>query len=60
MRHYRVSIIEIDDEGQAFPIFSQNITHQYLLENPQVFQKIIAVINCLPFPLFNITEPKEK
>ena len=63
MKHYEIvirQISKIDDRTYSDQIYSQLISEEYANENPTWLSRVIAVINCLPFPLFNITEPKEK
>ena len=59
MTFFRITIEKFDDDGDQ-EIYSQTITEQYAKENPTWLSRVIAVINCLPFPLLTITEPKEK
>lgn len=63
MKHYEIvirQVTKIDDRTYSDQIYSQLISEEYANENPTWLSRVIAVINCLPFPLFNITEPKEK
>lgn len=66
MKNYEVLIREViyDQETEKMTkntvIYSQVISEECANENPTWLSRVIAVINCLPFPLFNITEPKEK
>lgn len=66
MKRYDITVTELtfDDENgnctKQTEIYSQVISEEYANENPTWLSRVIAVINCLPFPLLTITEPKEK
>ena len=65
MKKYEISVLEVTynentQRETSIEIYSQTITEEYTNQNPTWLSRVIAVINCLPFPLFNITEPKEK
>ena len=62
MKYYEISIREYsvqDGRTNSDEIYSQRVSEQYAKENPTWLSRVIAVINCLPFPLLTITEPKE-
>ena len=63
MRFFRITVEQFEDDGSKIAqteIYSQYVSDQFTNENPTWLSRVIAVINCLPFPLLTITEPKEK
>lgn len=63
MTYFKITVEMFSNDGHPIKrdeIYTQTIPEQYAKDNPQWLSKVIAVINCLPFPLLTITEPKEK
>lgn len=57
---YRISIYKKEDGATISEnIYTQEISQEYLDANPSLIPCLIAVVNCLPFPLIIHPQPKK-